>query len=201
MNTLKRFTISLTALLLFSGVAMAMPPAVRHGPASDLAQQLRQQAQEHVQQVRAKGQAKSQAARQHACIARQAALTRRMNSAVDHAQKHKQVFDKIYTRVKDFYIAKKLNVTDYATLTAKADAAQASAATNVSALQSLDISIDCSSPDVASSVSAFQQAVKSTRDSLKSYRAALVDLINSLKGASTGTQSGSSADTTKPTNQ
>jgi hypothetical protein len=118
---------------------------------------------------------------------------------VTQAENHKAVFDKIYTRVQDFYTNKKLSVTDYDSLKAKVDTAQADAAASIQALKDTDISVDCTSSTVADSVSAFQTAVGSTRDSLKTYRAALVDLINSLKGASTG--QGQTQDNSNDTNQ
>jgi hypothetical protein len=125
-----------------------------------------------------------------------------MSRAVTQAQKHKQVFDMIYTRVQDFYTNKKLNVSDYDSLKAKVDAAQADAAASIQALQDTDVTVDCTSSTVADSVSAFQTAVGDTRDSLKAYRAALVDLINSLKGASTGQDNTSgTTDNTNTTNQ
>lgn len=202
MKSLKRLSLSFVLLLLFSGVSLALPPAARgqSGAATDssdtttaqaesrgmsLAEQFRAQAKARMQAARENSKNRTEAQRQRACTARKAALTRRMNNAVSQANKHKAVFDKIYTRVKDFYTTKNLNVADYDTLTTTANNAQTNAQASIDALQSLNIAPDCSSETVADGVSAFQAAVKSTRDSLKSYRTALVDLINSLKGAST----------------
>jgi len=134
--------------------------------------------------------------RQKSCEARKTSLDKRMSNAVRQAQNHKEVFDKIYTRVKDFYTTKNLNIANYDTLTVSVDKAQADAAASIMALQGLDISVDCSSQTVAGSVSTFQQAVKTTRDSLKTYRSSLVDLIKAIKGASSGTDSGTSTNNT-----
>jgi hypothetical protein len=168
----------------------------------DLAEQFRLQAQAKVAEKKAQVKVQTQEHRQQACEARKTSLTNRMTNAVFQAERHKAVFDKIYTRVQDFYTNKKLNVSDYDSLKTAVDTAQADAAASIQALKDTDISVDCTSSTVADSVSAFQTAVGSTRDSLKSYRKALVDLINSLKGASTGqSDSQDTTDNTNTTNQ
>jgi len=164
----------------------------------DLAEQFMRDARVKIKAERQNGQEHSQAQRQQACEARKSNLTRRMDHAATQAQKHKDVFDKIYTRVQEFYTNKQLNVADYDSLKTAADSAQTDAQASVEALASLNVDIDCTSQTVAESVSAFREAVKNTRDSLKDYRKALVDLINSLKGASTGT--GSDTTDTESTN-
>jgi hypothetical protein len=59
------------------------------------------------------------------------------------------------------------------------------------------ISVDCTQTDsLATNITAFQTAVKSTRDSLKAYRSSLVDLITALHGASTSTDDSSTNGTT-----
>jgi hypothetical protein len=231
MNKAKRLVFSLSTLILFSGAALATAPVYAepgssaHSPANavmaaaddsttgnqtetevenhghDLAEQFRLQAKAELAEKKAQIKEQTQEHRQQACEARKSELTKRMSRAVTQAQKHKEVFDKIYTRVQDFYTNKQLNVSDYDSLKAKVDAAQADAAAGIQALKETDVSVDCTSSTVADSVSAFQSAVGSTRDSLKAYRSALVDLINSLKGASTGQSSADSTDNTNTANQ
>lgn len=227
MNTLKRFTLSLAALLLFSGVAMVAPVSARDGssgsdinqssdntntgeiPSStstdkestnpetnDLKEQFREQAQQKLEALKQNVKQHTQAQREKACDARKTSLTKRMNNAVEQAKRHKAVFDKIYTHVTDFVTQKQLTVTDYATLTANVDTAQANAQKNIDALSALDVNVDCTSQTVAQSVGTFRQAVQSARDSLKSYRTAIVSLITSVKGAST-----SSTNSTTESNQ
>jgi hypothetical protein len=228
MNTAKRFIFSLSALLLFSGAAMAAPVYADHGNsgvsddvtvasddstagaqtktevenhAHDLVAQFKLQAQAKVAEKKAQVKGQTQEHRQQACQARKSNLTKRMSNAVSQAGRHKAVFDKIYTKVQAFYVNKNLNVSDYAGLKAKADSAQAASAASIEALKTTDISVDCTSSTVAQSVGTFQTAVGNTRDSLKTYRAALVDLISSLKGASTGQSTDNTQDTTNNTNQ
>jgi translation initiation factor 2B subunit (eIF-2B alpha/beta/delta family) len=220
MIALKRFILSLSALLLLSGIALAAPAMARDGisgnasaedsttgsesqtevenHARDLTEQFKQSAQADLAAKKAQIKEQTQEHRQKACEARKTNLTKRMSNAVRQAQNHKAVFDKIYTRVKDFHDNKQLSVDNYDTLVANIDKAQADAATSISALQTLDISVDCASQTVAVSVSAFQQAVKDSRDSLKAYRSSITELIKALKGASTSAdKSGSDSNQTE----
>jgi uncharacterized membrane protein YheB (UPF0754 family) len=220
MIALKRFILSLSALLLLSGIALAAPAMARDGisgnasvedsttgsesqtevenHARDLTEQFKQSAQADLAAKKAQIKEQTQEHRQKACEARKTNLTKRMSNAVRQAQNHKAVFDKIYTRVKDFHDNKQLSVDNYDTLVANIDTAQADAATSISALQTLDISVDCASQTVAVSVSAFQQAVKDSRDSLKAYRSSITELIKALKGASTSAdKSGSDSNQTE----
>jgi hypothetical protein len=161
-------------------------------------EQFKAEARTKVQsEVKAKVQANTQEQRQKACAARKDSLTKRMGNAVTAAQRHKTNFDNIYTKVQNFYTTKKLNVSNYDTLKAAADKAQQDAADQVSALKALEVNVDCMQTDsLATNLTAFQTAVKSTRDSLKTYRKALVDLITALHGASTSANDSSSNTTT-----
>lgn len=208
MKKIYRLLLSASTLLIFSGAASAAvhpgPPGVladepsntttsTSGTETDtevqshglsLAQQFREQAKAKVAAAKSHH---TLAQRQQACSARQANLTKRMANAVRTANTIKGVIDDKYTKVQDFYTAKSLNVTDYSTLKDATDTAQAKAADSLSALQATDVTIDCTTGNAAETVSAFQASVGDTRDSLKDYRTSLVDLINSLKGASTST--------------
>jgi hypothetical protein len=168
--------------------------------AHDLMEQFRQQGQAKVQ-AEAKDRIKThtQAQRQQSCSARKASLTKRMNNSVAAAQRHKTVFDNIYTKVKTFKDSKNLTVANYDSLVATVDSAQADSAAKISALQSLDVTIDCTQIDsVTTNVSSFREAVGATRDSLKNYRKALVSLIKAVHGSakSTDTNDSSTNDTT-----
>jgi chromosome segregation ATPase len=139
--------------------------------------------------------------RQKSCEARKTNLTKRMSNAVAAAQRHKEKFDAIYTKIKAFHDSKNLNVANYDSLTAAADKAQQDAADQIAALKALDVTVDCSQTDsLATNISAFQTAVKSTRDSLKTYRKSLVDLITALHGASTSTDKTENSSTNTETN-
>jgi hypothetical protein len=224
MTKIRRLIISSAAILLFSSVALAVPVSARDGssveePAgsvlgtppstsegtsdsglsssgSSLADQFREMAKQKVEQAKQNHQEQTEVQREKVCGTRKANLTKRMATAVTVAERHKTNIDRIYAKVKDFYTTKQLNVSNYTDLTAKVDAAQTNAQVAIDALKALDVNVDCTSQTVANSVSAFQQAVSNTRDSLKAYRSALVDLITALKGASTSSNTSSSTDNT-----
>jgi hypothetical protein len=219
MTNIKRFILSLSTLMLVSGLALAAPVSARHAAAEDspttssgdstgstdnkgnsLAEQFRLEAKDRLEAAQAKHQEHTQQQREQACTARKANLTKRMANAVSQAKRHKEVIDNFYTKVKNFYTQKNLNVTNYADLTAAVDKAQTDAQTNIDALAALDVNVDCTSQTVAASVSAFQSAVQTTRDSLKTYRKSLVDLITAMKGASTSTDKSSDSGSTDNTN-
>jgi small-conductance mechanosensitive channel len=154
-----------------------------------LREQFKEDAKTKVQADRKlQAKAKTHEQLQKSCDARKANLTKRMNNSVAAAQRHKDVFDKFYTKDKNFYVTKKLNVANYDELTANVDKAQQDAVDQIAALKALDLAVDCTQTDsLATNISAFQTAVGSTRDSLKAYRKSLVALITQLHGASTST--------------
>ena len=195
-----KLLVGLAALFFVAAVGLSVPALAREGQddssanptaeneneveienhARDLMEKFRMEAREHNQTERAKMQARSHEDRQKSCEARKEALTRRMNRAVTQAEKHKAVFDKIYTRVQQFHDDKNLNTPNYDEQVAKVDAAQTNAAAQISALGSLNISVDCTQGNVADGVSTFKNALGETRDSLKDYRKALVEFIKAV---------------------
>jgi hypothetical protein len=162
--------------------------------AHDLMEQFKQQGQAKVQaEIKDKASTRTAQQRQQSCEARKTALTKRMANAVTAAQRHKDTFDSIYTKVKAFHDSKNLNVANYDNLVAAVDSAQADATAKIGALKSLDVTVDCTQVNsVTTNVSAFREAVSSSRDSLKAYRKALVALVTALHGASTSTTNNSS---------
>ncbi|MBX4190719.1 hypothetical protein KW794_01385 [Candidatus Saccharibacteria bacterium] len=212
MKNIKKLALSLASLLVVSSLAMAAPAQAQNGqddaatdpPISDqandmkvhnLTNRLKEQGETELKTHKQEGRQKTVAERQKACTARQNNLNKKMANSVSWAKKHKSVIDTAYARVKAFHDSKKLEVSNYDTLTAAVDLAQANAQTSIEALETLNVKVDCTSQTPASSVSAFKQAVKDTRDSLKDYRKALVSLITALKGASTGTHTEDSSPT------
>jgi hypothetical protein len=122
--------------------------------------------------------------RQKSCEARSADLTKKLNKKVADATKHKAVFDKIFTRIKDFHDTKNLDTTNYATLVANVDTAQASADAAIATLKGFDTTFDCTQVDAAASkVAAFREALKTTRDSLKAYQTSIKNLIVAVKAS------------------
>jgi hypothetical protein len=160
----------------------------------DLTEQFRQQGQAKVQ-AESKDHAKlhTEAERGKSCSARKDALTKRMANAVAAAQRHKDTFDSIYAKVKAFHDTKGLNTTDYASLVTATDSAQADATAKIAALKALNVTVDCTQVNsLATNLSAFREAVGSTRDSLKAYRKALVTFTKAVHDSAKTTTDDSS---------
>jgi hypothetical protein len=164
--------------------------------------QLRKQAAQLVQTKRQAVKEHTTAQKQQACTAHQGEIDKRSKNYATAAQRHLDVFNKIFTRVQDFETNKKLNVTNYDTLVATAKDKQATAQTAVDALKALDVNLDCTQPDPAGSVATLKTAVSNARTALQDYRKSVKDVIVALKGASTGQASDdtSSSDTSTSTN-
>jgi hypothetical protein len=145
--------------------------------AKDLVEKFKKTVQEQKDTSKTDVRQKSTEARQKSCEARKNSLQTRMQNKVAAATKHKEVFDKIFLKVKTFHDQKALNTPNYDQLVAAAEAAQTEVANQISALSSLDVSIDCTQVNVADSVSAFRESLKSTRQALKAYQTAIKDLV------------------------
>jgi hypothetical protein len=162
--------------------------------AHDLAEQFRQQGHAKIQsEVKDNVKVHTTEVRQKSCEARKGSLANRMNRLVSNATKHKEAFDKTYLKVKEFHDSKNLATTNYDSLVSKVDAAQSDAAAKIAALKSLDVPVDCTQANVADGVSAFRAAASATRDSLKAYRSALVNLIVAVHQSAEKTSSDNSS--------
>jgi hypothetical protein len=135
--------------------------------------------------LRQKGKEHSQVARQKACVQRQKSLDRRTTNYAAAAQRHLDTFNKIFTKVQAFHDSKKLTVTNYDTLVAAATAKQTAAQSAVDTLKALDVKIDCTQSDPASTVATVKTAVSNARTALQDYRKSIKDVVKALKGAST----------------
>ena len=120
-----------------------------------------------------------------ACEAHSAEINKRSKNYATAAQRHLDVFNSIFSKVKAFHDSKQLNVTNYDALVAAATAKQTAAQAAVDTLKGLDVSIDCTATDPASTVATLKTAVKNARTSLQDYRQSIKDLVVALKGAST----------------
>lgn len=161
---------------------------------------LRQKAQELVAQKRQNVKQHTQAQKQKACEAHAAEINKRATNYATAAQRHLDVFNSIFTKVQAFQTEKQLNVSNYDTLVATATDKQAAAQTAVDNLKALDVSIDCTQSDPATTVAELKTAVKNARTALQDYRTSIKDVVVALKGASTAhTDKSTSTDTTTDT--
>lgn len=136
--------------------------------------------------------------KQKACAARAANIKKRADNYATAAQRHLDVFNGIFTKVKTFHDDKKLNVDGYNALVSTATAKQTTAQAAVDALKSADVTIDCTQSDPATAVATLKTATANARAALQDYRKAIKDVIVALKGASTA-QSSDTNDSTKTT--
>lgn len=159
---------------------------------------LRDQAKELLQTKRQNGKEHTEDQRQKACEQRQKSIDTRTTNWSAAAQRHLDVFNSIFTKVKAFHDSKQLNVSSYDTLVAAATAKQTAAQSAVDALKALNVQVDCTQADPASSVATIKTAVSDARTTLQAYRSALKDLVVALRGASTAQ---TNTDTTTGGNQ
>lgn len=120
--------------------------------------------------------------RQKICEEKSADITKKLNKKIADANKHKAVFDKIFTRIKDFKEAKQLSPSNYDALVASATNAQTAAANSIAALQAFEVTVDCTQIDDATKkLAGFKEALSQTRDSLKEYKTAVKNVIVAVK--------------------
>jgi hypothetical protein len=75
------------------------------------------------------------------------------------------------------------NLTIDSTLVANAQAAKATSAGSISALQTAKPAIDCTNPSVADEVATFKTAAQTTRSNLKAYRDSVKAVLKALEAA------------------
>jgi hypothetical protein len=105
-----------------------------------------------------------------------------MARRVTQAQKHLDVFTKIFERTKTFYTDKGKTVANYDALVAAADAAKAKAEATLATLKATDtFKCDVEGPKVVAED--FKAAHEQLREDLKAYRTAIKNLIVAVKTA------------------
>lgn len=183
--------LSMVTVLMVVSLAVLLPAVAsaqeediqRDRPAvvSKRIEERKTQAKTDVSEKRESTELKSKDARKDACEKRQSKITSAMSRIATKANKHVETFDKIYERVQGFYVKGQLTVANYDELNAAVAKAQAAATLEASVLSELNVEIDCENPDVANIIATYRGSANAAKESLKAYRAALVDLISSLK--------------------
>ncbi|HWT55761.1 MAG TPA: hypothetical protein VN031_01870 [Candidatus Microsaccharimonas sp.] len=133
--------------------------------------------------------------KQKACEARATNIDMRANNYATAAQRHLANFTAIFTKVQAFHDKKQLNVTNYDTLVAAANAKQVTAQAAVDALKAVDVKIDCTQADPAIAVANLKTATSNARTALQDYRTAIKDVIIALQGASTANKTSDTSST------
>lgn len=144
-------------------------------------------AEQTVKELEAKkeaAKAKTAEERKKVCEAKSSELSTRLKDKVASVEKHKAVFDSIFSRVTTFYASKNLNATGYDDLLAKTQAAQQAAADSIATLKTFNTTVDCNDVGAAATkIAAFKDSLTQTRDSLKAYRTALKNLVVAIKAS------------------
>jgi hypothetical protein len=154
---------------------------------------VKSQASQLLSEKRQNGKQHSAEQKKKSCEVRAANINRKADKYAAQAQKHLDVFNKIFTKVQNFHDDKNLNVDGYDALLATATAKQTDAQTAVDALKAVDVDIDCTQSDPASAVATLKAATKNARSALHEYRTAIKDLVVAMKGASTAQSSDDSS--------
>jgi hypothetical protein len=160
---------------------------------------LRDQAEKLLAAKRENKKEHTQTEKKKSCEAHKTEINKRVNNYATAAQRHLDVFDGIFAKVQAFQTKKQLNVANYDTLVATATTKQVAAQAAVDELKALDVSIDCTQPDPATSLAKVKAATANARTALHEYRLAIKDVVVALKGASTSTTDKSSSDSTDTT--
>lgn len=117
------------------------------------------------------------------CEAKSAAIKTIMQRAATQGQKNMDVFSKIATRVEQFYVNKKLKVSNYDQLLAAIDAKKTAATTAIATVKSSSGTFNCGAADPVGNVDQFKKDLQAMRQALKDYRSAINNLIVAVKTA------------------
>lgn len=140
--------------------------------ARDRATQIREQAQERAAQLRA-----------DVCDRREQQLSQLIPNLSRQATSLLGAMDTVYGRVQTFYEAGQLTADDYDGLKANVNTAQTEASAATQTLQEYEFDLNCDEPNAGSQLDTFRIAANEARESLKTYRAELVNLISAMRAA------------------
>ncbi|HSX43215.1 MAG TPA: hypothetical protein VLF59_03965 [Candidatus Saccharimonadales bacterium] len=170
------------------------------GTTTERESSLRARAAQLLTDKRQKGKERSLAVRQQACKRHELGIDNRFATLGTKATKHLDAFDSIFVKVQAYQTAHDLQVANYDTLLADAQAKQASAKAAVDALSALaGTKIDCTAADPAATVATVKTVAGDARTALQAYRVSLKTLVRALLAAKRSTSSSSSPTDTSGT--
>jgi hypothetical protein len=146
-------------------------------------QKAREQAQERVADIKQEVEQRRISIQQDVCERRQERLQAVLPRLSTGATKVKQSMDTVYERVQGFYDSGQLTVSNYDDMKTRVDSAKLNAEASLAVVENFQFELDCEKPGVGQQLDSYRTAVAEARDALKVYRAALVDLISSLRAA------------------
>ena len=141
-------------------------------------------AKARVLQAKADAQARKLTLAADRCEARKEKLTAVVPKLGKGVTSVKASLDKNYDRIVAIHESGKLNTPDYDTLVAAVDNAKATAEGSISAIDPSSVTVDCSNKSLGTQLDSYRQVVKETRDDLKAYHKALVDLVSAMNASS-----------------
>lgn len=128
------------------------------------------------------------------CEAHKKGLQTKFTSIVGNSQRAQTRIASIHSKADNFQETEKVQVENFASLQATAEAAEAKSSASIGALQAVTPSLDCNNVSVASDVATFKAAAEKTRHDLKEFKSAVQAELHSLetaKPAKTETTEGS----------
>ena len=139
--------------------------------------------QKERQEVR---QAKLDAKKLKVCQTKEKVIKNRLESLTALVTNQQTKFDKIATRVENFYTAKVLptgkTLANYDALAADIDAKKAAVDSNLATAKTNADSFACGADDPKGALSGFREDMQSVKSALKEYRTSIKNLIVAVKG-------------------
>lgn len=167
----------------------------------DRTREVRAAASRNVERLREKSEDRAERTEQRRmrlCETRQTSIQNKLGAFKGAGERQLSKLDGAYDKLTAYQTDRSLTVDGYADLTAAADAAQTAATADVLVMTGLiEEGFDCESENVADQLSSVKEAGLKARESLRSYRAALHDILVSLLKANA--QTTSDDDTTETT--
>jgi hypothetical protein len=133
--------------------------------------------------------------RYQSCQAREAAIKARSENLVNFSKRLITTFDKISTKVQEYYQAKKLNVPNYSALVADIALKKTAVQNALVKAQAVLVNFNCAAGNPKTSVQSFNENMKLVNTALNNYKTSVRKLIVAVRS-----QVPSGIPTHKPTN-
>jgi hypothetical protein len=156
---------------------------VRVQELKERSEKARNDAQEKVNERKQEATERRLNVKQDVCERKQAQLEAVVPRLSNSSVRVKDAIDKVYERVQGFYESGQLTVENYDELDAVVAERKAASEVSIAALDSATVEYDCENPSFGQQLDGYRLLVRDSRDNLKEYRSALVDLISAMRSA------------------
>lgn len=157
------------------------------GDAPARARDIADRARDRSMQIRNQAQARTAQLRTDVCERKEQQLNQLMPGMSRRATALLTAMDAVYGRVQQFYETGQLTVDNYDELKAGVDTAQTEAAAAVQTLQDYEFDLNCDDRQAGGDLDSFRLSAGEAKESLKAYRAELVNLISAMRAAAAST--------------